>query len=195
MKPTEILTHEHRVIEQVLSCLLALSHRAESHGSLDREAASGAIEFLRGYADRWHHGKEEERLFPLMEARGLSPNEGPTAVMRVEHAQGRRHIDAMNGAIDAAARGDAAALERFVGQARAYVVLLREHIEKEDHCLFPMAEQVLSEEDHRRLLVEFEDAVSSERGPDRGGSSRWPTRSCSGWAEQRSRPHSGPAAA
>ena len=170
MKPTEILTREHRVIEQVLSCLLVLTQRAEQEGKLDRQAASGAIEFLRGYADRWHHGKEEERLFPLMEARGLSPDEGPTYVMRVEHTQGRRHIEAMDGLIDEASRGDAAALGRFANHARAYVVLLREHIEKEDHCLFPMADQVLSEEDSRRLMVEFqqaEQAVGGEAGSGR----------------------------
>src|SRR5262249_31073646 len=55
---------------------------------------------------------------------------------------------------------------QFVMHARAYVALLREHIAKEDHCLFPMAEQALSEEDQRDLLESFSTLEHDDMGPD-----------------------------
>jgi hemerythrin-like domain-containing protein len=40
--------------------------------------------------------------------------------------------------------------------ARAYIELLRQHLQKEDHCLFSMADQALSPADQSRLLAAFE---------------------------------------
>ena len=45
--------------------------------------------------DGCHDGKEEELLFPALEARGVSCAGAATAVMGQEHRQGRECIDAM----------------------------------------------------------------------------------------------------
>ena len=66
MLPTEVLQQEHRIIEQVLSCLEKLVEQARSGGGLDRSAASRAIEFFRTFADGCHHRKEDDFLFPMM---------------------------------------------------------------------------------------------------------------------------------
>jgi len=149
---------EHRFIELVLACLEELAGRADEDRKLDGASAREAIDFLRTYADRWHHGREEDRLFPVLEARGLSPHEGPTFVMRHEHRQGRAHIGEMNDTVEGAARGEEAAIARFVSHARSYVSLLREHIQKEDHCLFPIADKALSDDDRLELARQFEEA-------------------------------------
>ena len=144
MKPTEILSGEHRVIEQVLNCLEAIVRQARSAGRLDRQSAKDAVAFFRNFADRCHHGKEEAHLFPALEAKGFPRDGGPTGVMLYEHEQGRAHVRGMDENIEAAAAGDPAALERFVEHAEGYVALLREHIYKEDHILFQLADRTLS---------------------------------------------------
>jgi len=164
MKPTEILSDEHRVIEQVLACLDRMIDRAQGEGSLDGVRASAAVDFLRNVADACHHGKEEVHLFTLLEARGFQRATGPTGVMLAEHELGRAHVKGMSEAIPAAARGEEAALESFIGHARAYVDLLGDHIHKEDHCLFPMAEQALGAEDRKALLAAFERVETHEMG-------------------------------
>ena len=156
MNPTEILKNEHRVIEQVLDCLEAIVKGCAATGKLDRQAAKDAVDFFRTFADGCHHAKEETHLFPAMEARGFARESGPVAVMLSEHEQGRAHLRAMDGAIEAASAGDPEALGRFVDHAKAYTALLRHHIEKEDHCLFPMADEALSGADQRALLEAFE---------------------------------------
>ncbi|MGQ9576713.1 MAG: hemerythrin domain-containing protein [Thermoguttaceae bacterium] len=165
MKPTEILSQEHRVIEQVLACLEKIVENATLDRKLDGQAARDAIEFFRAFADRCHHGKEEARLFPAMEAKGFSPECGPTAVMRAEHDLGRLRVREMEAAIDAAAAGQKEAIDRFTGHARAYVELLRQHIQKEDHCLFAMADQALSEAEQAGLLAAFEKVESDQMQP------------------------------
>ena len=164
MRPTEVLKNEHRVIELVLDTLDAMAVRCEEEGRLDGDSARQAIDFFRSFADRCHHAKEENQLFPLMEARGFDAHAGPTAVMRHEHVQGRAYIAAMEGAVPGAAMGDAAARESWLRAARGYSAMLRDHIEKEDHCLFPMADQGLLATDVVELSRQFERVESEEIG-------------------------------
>ena len=156
MQPTEILMNEHRIIEQVLDCLEKMADRCEANADLDADSARKAIDFFRTFADCCHHAKEETYLFPMMEAKGFSRENGPTGVMRAEHNQGRQHIQSMADAVDKHESGDARAIAAFVSHARSYCELLRAHIHKEDHCLFPMADQALSDDEQQSLLTMFE---------------------------------------
>ena len=91
-----------------------------------------------------------------MEQKGFPLDSGPLAVMRDEHEIGRNHIRAMDEAIDGSESGNRKALASFVHHASAYVLMLRDHIEKEDHCLFSMADQALSADDQQELAANFE---------------------------------------
>jgi hemerythrin-like domain-containing protein len=164
MTATEILSQEHQVILQVLDCLERIIQESTVNGRLEAQPARDAIEFFQMFADKCHHGKEETHLFTTMEARGFPHDNGPTAVMRMEHTQGRNHIRAMNEAVEAAAQGNAAAIQRFAQAGRSYVDLLRLHIEKEDHCLFPMANQNLNQQDQRDLLAAFAKTETEHMG-------------------------------
>jgi hemerythrin-like domain-containing protein len=149
MRPTEILSAEHRVIEQVLDCLEALARAARAEGRLDGEHAAEALEVLGTFADRCHHGKEEDLLFAWMARRGMPTHVGPIAVMLEEHRSGRALIARMRAAL---AAGEA---EPFAAAAVGYVELLREHIAKEDGVLFPMAESMLDQNAREELLAAF----------------------------------------
>ncbi|MEW6236474.1 MAG: hemerythrin domain-containing protein [Candidatus Omnitrophota bacterium] len=162
MKPTEILKNEHRVIEQVLNSLQAIVEESAAKGRLEEESARLAVDFFRNFADRCHHGKEEVHLFPWMEAKGFERNNGPTGVMLREHEIGRAHVRGMEEAIAAAAQGGGEALMSFANHANGYIEMLREHIQKEDHCLFSMANQIMSEEDERQLMALFEHVEEEE---------------------------------
>jgi hemerythrin-like domain-containing protein len=165
MKPTDILSSEHRVIEQVLDCLDKMIQTCQSEHKLDEQSAKDAVDFFRNFADRCHHGKEEAHLFPAMEAKGFARDCGPTGVMLYEHEQGRKFVRGMAEAIEAAAKGDAAEQKEFIRNARGYIDLLREHIRKEDHCLFGMANNAFTEQDQQALSAAFENVEANEIGP------------------------------
>ena len=164
MHPTDVLKTEHRIIEQVLSCLDRIAEACARRGRLDAASAVLALDFFHNFADGCHHAKEEQHLFPLLEVRGFRREGGPTGVMFAEHDQGRRYLSGMRAAVDGAAAGDGDAVLQFILHARAYVGLLREHIRKEDHCLFPMAEQALSDADRDELLESFGSVEHDEPG-------------------------------
>lgn len=162
MKPTDVLKSEHRVIEQVLNCLAKIAEQAVTAKTVDVASARQAIDFFKVFADQCHHGKEEKHLFPAMEARGFVRDSGPTGVMLYEHDLGRQRIRGMAEALDQHETGDNGALDKFVENARGYVALLRDHINKEDHCLFTMANQALTVADQQALLTAFEHVEHDE---------------------------------
>lgn len=165
MRPTEILMKEHRVIEQVLDCLEFMAQKCKDHGELDVDSARQALDFFQNFADRCHHSKEEDCLFPLMESKGFSREQGPTGVMLQEHDTGRLHVREMTKAVDTIASGNDGPQSDFVLLAVSYVQLLREHILKEDNCLFQMADQALSEQNQQQLLDAFAKVEHDDLGP------------------------------
>lgn len=156
MRPTSTLMGEHRVIEQVLNCLERMAELCEQGQPIDKDAADQAFDFIRTFADHCHHAKEEDLLFPLMEQKGFSRAHGPTGVMLSEHEQGRQLVRAMSDAVTKYSGGAAYAAREFATAARAFVTLLRQHIQKEDHCLFAMADQAFTQDEQDSLEQAFE---------------------------------------
>ncbi len=165
VKPTQILSGEHRVILRVISCLERIVDAGAREGKINGDDARSAVAFFRTFADSCHHAKEEDALFPALVARGIPRENGPIAVMLDEHEIGRAAVRAMDEAIDGASGGDDPSLVRFVHSAREYIELLRQHIAKEDEVLFPMAEGVLDDAARSELLAAFERAeLAHEEG-------------------------------
>lgn len=160
-KPTEILSDEHRVIERVLDALQRLT--AVPVNPL-LEQWRKALDFFRHFADQCHHFKEEKVLFPALEEHGIPREGGPIGMMLAEHEEGRGHVRSMIDAVEQVAKGNGAASTTLLDHARAYVTLLREHIQKEDDILFRMAEEVIPEEEQRRILKDFENHEAEEMG-------------------------------
>lgn len=153
--PTDVLREEHRIILEALDLLESTADRITGGGSLPDGWWAEVIAWLRAFADRNHHAKEERSLFPAMVKAGVPAEGGPIAVMLEEHTQGRALVQAM------AAAGPA----HQPAIARQYVRLLRDHIEKENGVLFPLADAVLDDEARQRLEREFQTA-EIEQGRD-----------------------------
>jgi hemerythrin-like domain-containing protein len=151
---TSRLRAEHQLILQVADALETLVARSES-GDSDFDALADCISFIRLFADACHHGKEEDLLFPALEARGMPHDQGPIAVMLFEHQQGRAFAKAMAAALDEARAGDEEALTKLRSAATGYVHLIRGHINKEDHVLFEMADQAVQGPACQRLCDEY----------------------------------------
>ena len=156
--PIETLMSEHRIIERVLDALEAAADKELPASFYER-----ALDFLQQFADACHHGKEEERLFPVLEERGVPREAGPIGVMCHEHVIGRGHIQRMR---EYARLGKLDAVRR---ESLEYVALLRQHIQKEDQVLFVMARGVLSDEDTRRLAREFDEVDGATRPLEKYG--------------------------
>lgn len=156
MKATEQLKAEHEGIKLMLKILDKICDKLKSAQELNQEHFARILEFLKVFADKCHHGKEEELLFPAMEETGVSKEGGPIAVMLSEHNQGRGHIKGMSEAFERFKKGDCKASSRIIENGGDYIALLTQHIDKENNILFPMADKRLSETEQDKLAEEFE---------------------------------------
>jgi len=156
MKATHVLMEEHQGIKLMLDILEEVSRRLSAGEDIEAKHLEQITEFIRVFADKCHHGKEEDLLFCSMEQAGFPRQNGPIGVMLQEHDLGRSYVRAMAEAIDRYKTGDRSAVSQIVKNAGSYVSLLRDHIEKEDNILYPMADVHLSEETQSQLVEDFE---------------------------------------
>jgi len=165
---TKILRSEHEVILRVLDATEKIATPMENGADAPPEILTATVEFFKLYADRQHHGKEEDLLFPELAKKGMPSNGGPVAVMLMEHQIGRSHIARMTQAAEAYKNGDQSAAAEWAEAALDYVALLREHIAKENNILFVMAERILSPADQQRLASEFDGVDKNKMGDGEG---------------------------
>ena len=121
------------------------------------------IEIIRNYADGIHHAKEENLLFKKLEEKGLSPNQGPVAVMLHEHTEGRNYVKGIEDNLSLYRSGRPDVLSDIYRNMLGYASLLENHIAKENNILFRMADNILSEEEQANLLQNFE-KIENEAG-------------------------------
>ncbi len=151
------LMHEHRIIEHVLASLSVCAEKLAASPGSARPTVAPFVEFFRTFADRCHHGKEEDRLFVAMTQFGLPRQVGPIAVMLADHAEGRRLVGELAAF---AARPEPVSddeLEQLRENVETYVDLLGSHIQKEDSILYPMALKMIPAQQMEALAQSFED--------------------------------------
>ena len=149
---TQDLIHEHIAIQSALRILEKILERMEKNVPIDINDLQGILEFLKEFADKCHHGKEEGFLFPALEKTGVRNEGGPIGVMLLEHNLGRNLIKQMQQSI----QNGTVNIDQYIEATTAYIKLLRAHIEKENKVLFPMIETRLSVSEQRELLEKFE---------------------------------------
>ncbi len=164
-RPITILMNEHRLIENVLGSLETCAVEIEGGLALERAVVRDYAGFLRGFADAWHHGKEEDILFRRMVERGFSAESGPVAVMLHEHREGRALVGAIHGVGEGTGEVTPAERATFLAGASGFIPLLRQHIQKEDNILYPMSERVLTPAEFETMLADFA-AFEARAGAD-----------------------------
>lgn len=161
-KAIDDLLHEHVAIMDALRVLTGIAGKLENGRPTEEGDISDMLGFLKLFADRCHHGKEEGLLFPLLVMAGLSTEEGPIRVLLSEHARGRELIRAMESASFPKLNAG-----RFAAAVHGYVELLGSHIAKENTIVFPMAEKMLSPHQLDEIGNAFDDYEASIIGVGR----------------------------
>jgi hemerythrin-like domain-containing protein len=142
-KSIEVLMNEHRLIEQVMGALETYVDQLEQGKPATREVVAQFARFFQNFADKCHHGKEEDRLFVALNQCGFPREYGPVGVMLAEHTEGRCHVRALAEMGQGSGPLSAAETRQVMEHAQAFILLLRGHIQKEDNILYPMAEQAI----------------------------------------------------
>ncbi len=158
MQATQVLMNEHRVIEHMLRVIELAARKIDADVPVPADALRQMVDFIRTFADKCHHAKEEGLLFPAMESKGIPKDGGPIGVMLLEHEEGRSYVREMAEAIDRYEQGNKNAGKVIAQNARSYANLLSQHIRKEDEILYHMADMALSTQEQQHLVEQFEEA-------------------------------------
>lgn len=140
---TRALVNEHRLILRMIALLENNAARTAGGSYTNWQFYLDGVDFIRNYADRFHHAKEEDVLFEALIKNGMPRENSPIAAMLMEHDQGRAFVKSMESAALEALAGRSGREQTIADNALAYAALLREHISKEDEILYPLAERVI----------------------------------------------------
>jgi len=142
---TKALVEEHRLVLRMISLLEKNAPLTAEGNYRNWQFYLDGIDFIRQYADRFHHAKEEDVLFKALIDNGMPKEHSPVAAMLMEHDQGRSFVRAMESAVHEAQAGRTDTYQAIADNALGYAALLRDHISKEDDILYPLAECVIPE--------------------------------------------------
>jgi hemerythrin-like domain-containing protein len=147
---------EHRLIERMISIIQEGLARIESTRKIDPVFVDSVVDFIRMYADRTHHGKEEDILFRELSRRHLSEEDQRVMNELIEeHVFGRRTTKAVVDANTRYREGDRAALADIAAGLRTLTEFYPGHIVKEDKVFFPASRLYFTEGEDQAMLQEF----------------------------------------
>ena len=147
---------EHRLIERMLAVIKSVLGEIQSKHAIDPVFVDKAVDFIRVYADRTHHGKEEDILFRELDKKPLSAEDRRAMKELVEeHVVGRKATQALVDANNRYRNGDETALADIVDKLKILIEFYPKHIEKEDKVFFPSARNYFTDEEDQAMLAEF----------------------------------------
>jgi hemerythrin-like domain-containing protein len=147
---------EHRLIERMLSIIKGVLAKIESKHKVDPVFVDIAVDFIRVYADRTHHGKEEDILFRELNKKALKSEDNQIMKELIEeHVFGRRITKALVDANTRYRNGDESALGHIAANLKTLTEFYPKHIEKEDKIFFPSCRTYFTDEEDQAMLAEF----------------------------------------
>jgi hemerythrin-like domain-containing protein len=128
----------------------------ESTKTVDPLFIDTVVDFIQVYADRTHHGKEEDIMFAELAQRTLSDHDRQYMNELIEeHVFARKTTKALIDSNDRYRKGDSSAVPDILEKLSTLVKFYPKHIEKEDKTFFPASRSYLSEEEDQNMLEEF----------------------------------------
>ncbi|OGX32178.1 MAG: hypothetical protein A3G37_01250 [Omnitrophica WOR_2 bacterium RIFCSPLOWO2_12_FULL_46_30] len=148
--PIKKLVDEHVLIKRFIALIEPLCALVDSSKEPDFGLILDCVDFIRNYADKYHHLKEEDVLF-----KRIGEDLDIIKVMLEDHTTGRNHVKQI---IEGARAKDKAWV---IEHLKGYKELLTQHIKKEDEILYPWIDRGLSTSDVGKLYVEFSEKDAS----------------------------------
>jgi hemerythrin-like domain-containing protein len=158
MKPIGPLMWEHRLIEKMARLFIVEITRISERNKVNTVFVESAVDFFRTYADRTHHGKEEDILFRDLLKKKLSPEHNRIMKELIEeHIYARKTVGRLLEAKKKYLAGDSNSSKDVIVCLKELGDLYPKHIEKEDkHFFFPILDYFTKKEQDV-MLKEFWD--------------------------------------
>ena len=142
--PMQKLVDEHKLIKRVLAILPNFVKKLDIEK--DGKTVKEIVDFIKSYADRYHHAKEEDILFKYFD-----PGLDILKVMHEDHESARNHVKEILSGLE---KKNESSVKKHLLE---YKDLLTEHIKKEDEILYPWMDRNLGDKQIGELFSRFYD--------------------------------------
>ena len=142
--PIKLLVDEHVLIKRVLALIPRITETLDLKLKEHKQLVIDITDFIRNYADKYHHSKEEDILFV-----GFHTTFDIIEVMIGDHILSRKYVSEMLKAVDT--ENTELAKENLLN----YCNLLTEHIQKEDNILYPWMDRNMETKQVGFMYSEF----------------------------------------
>jgi len=154
--PIAPLMIEHRLIERMIRVMKGEVEAMEREGEAKPQFIDGAVDFIRMYADRCHHGKEEDILFRLLSQKPISDHHREVVEeLTEEHVQARNLTGQLVAAKERYVAGEKGAVTEIKTIMSQLVDFYPVHIEKEDRHFFIPCMEYFSRLEQDEMLESF----------------------------------------
>ena len=158
MIPVGPLMREHRLIERMVALMKSEATKIAVHRQADPVFIETAVDFFRTYADRCHHGKEEDLLFVQLRGKALRPeHEKIMNELVEEHKLGREAVRKLIDANERYKKGSVEALDEIGGILNHLADFYPVHIRKEDKDFFFPCMEYFTKQELDIMLNQFWD--------------------------------------
>jgi hemerythrin-like domain-containing protein len=158
MLPIDALMNEHRIIDRMIPPFKKELDRMQQAKTVNVKFIEKTVGFIRMYADRTHHGKEEGILFRELRKKQIS-NEHNAMMMDLinDHAFARRSVAALEHANIDYANGKKEAWQDVWKFLNDLYLLYPQHVQKEDTKFFQPSMEYFSRQERDAMMEEFEE--------------------------------------
>jgi hemerythrin-like domain-containing protein len=155
VKPRGQLMIEHRLIEKLLAAAAELTTNLTDE-TYDPVLIDSIVDFIKTYADRTHHGKEEDILFRDLSEKDLS-HENLRAMNALvdDHKQARRKVMDIVQLNEQCKGGDRTVVSKIKETILWLAKFYPDHIRKEDKEFFPKSEKYFNKQELDTMLQDF----------------------------------------
>ena len=156
MIPIGPLMVEHRLIERFVDVLKSKLSGIEKTKNVDPIFIDQTVDFFRTYADRTHHGKEEDILFRDLARKNLSAeHEKVMNELVEEHIYARKMVENLVSYNDKYQEDDKADIKGIIESLKELIKFYPTHIFKEDKHFFYPCMEYFNKEEKDAMLSEF----------------------------------------
>lgn len=158
MKPRGPLMIEHRLIEKMLIIANKEVENMNKTKMVDPLFIDTLVDFIRTYADRTHHGKEEDILFKELKNKKLnSKHKKEMQELMDEHILARKVVKELVEAKISYIEGNKNSINTIIDKLTFLINFYPKHIKKEDDIFFPDTEKYFTNEELDAMLNDFGD--------------------------------------
>ncbi|CDM22992.1 Branched-chain amino acid transport ATP-binding protein LivF [Castellaniella defragrans 65Phen] len=154
MHALDIIQEEHRNLWRIATTMDWVANELEAGQPVEEGFFTALFDYIQEFMDGCHHAKEEQYLFSAMHRRAPEAVAAVLDPLEKEHRDGPQSLAALRGFLG---QGSLAAQPAFIAGLREYARQLKQHIRTEEKDAFPLAREILLDEDWEGITAAFSD--------------------------------------